>query len=84
MEGSFHPCWIYGNRMNNQSGIEPIIAFFAGVVATLVTFVVVSLLYPIDLSEKLVDECEITLPRNQNCVLIAVPESEIFGDDNDE
>ena len=66
--------------MNNQSDVNIVIAFLSGVTATSVAFLIISFLYPSNISHQLVNECENTLPRNQSCVIIAVPESEIFGE----
>ena len=64
----------------NQNSEVVVTSFLVGFLAAVLSFLVISALYPGNLSQDLLDECEKTLPRNQNCVIIAVPEEKI-GDD---
>ncbi len=71
------------NRLDLQSDVNNVSwgqLGFAVVVIAFVMFIVITFLsmynYRSDIN-SIIAECEVDLPRNQNCKLIAVPENDI-------
>ena len=52
------------------------VPFFMGMIVAFIIVLFVSIIFPseqIKLYKEAINECEKTLPRNQHCVVVAVP-----------